>query len=260
MPHSILNARLIAFVLGVIPCPELHAQVVTPPPAQVPTVPTKPTAEDEAKARATLLAAGVAVPGTVIAATALEDTLDARAARRKEARVFKLGLSVGWRSLRGTQSDLLRDAVINPATNAVEFERIDRTSVLASGVLAVFPRKKSPKDPCDRCTFAAWWRVGFLANIKLTAFGADQGATFNQNVEGGIGPVYRFSDDFALALTLERAFIRRPRSFIVAGQPVFDTEPSPTRKPLAALDPSDNRFFIDDNLTAWSFKFVYFLR
>lgn len=198
-----------------------------------------------------------------ITADSLNRLLTAVDQAKKEARVFKLGFSVGWRHIVGSQSELLRDAVIEPATGLVRIDEIDRGAAMMSGVLAVFPvAKYSSGCAATRtgCRVGRLWRLGFLANVKLAAFGTDEGGTFNESVEGGIGPAFRFSDDFAVAATVERVFGRRPRNFVVAGQPLFDSPDPATRAPLTAIDRDDDRFFRNDNLTAWSVKFVYFLR
>ncbi len=209
-------------------------------------------------------AAVVSPPVPPASATSISaDSLDRMLARRelanKEQRVFKLGFSVGWRQLTGSDESLKRDVVIDPSTNFANFESIDHGAVMASGVLAVFPKKRTPSCT-GRCRQGNGWRFGFLANVKLATFGADEASTFNQSIEGGLGPIVRFSDDFGMALTIERVFSRRARSFVVPGQFVYDSADTLTRKPLTSLDPTDSRFFVSDNLTAFSFKFVYFLR
>lgn len=214
-------------------------------------------------ATTTVPSVGTPPPLTATATPLTGDALDSALARRelakKEQRVFKLGFSIGWRQLLGSDETLRRDVVINPATNFAHFEAMDHGAVMASGVLAVFPRKR--KAVCTgRCRQGLGWRFGFLANVKLATFGADEVTTFNQSIEGGIGPMVRLSDDFGMALTIERVFSRRARSFIVPGQFVYDSADTLTRKPLTSLDPTDSRFFVADNLTAFSFKFVYFLR
>ncbi len=207
-------------------------------------------------------AATPAVTGP-ITADSLRKLMDAVDQAKKEARVFKLGFSVGLRVLAGASAGLLRDASIEPATGNVRVDPLDRTATMASGVLAVFPQAKHPgrcaKAP-DDCRAGWLWRMGFLANIKLAAFGADESSSFNQSIEGGIGPAFRFSDDFAIAATIERVFSRRLRNFVTVGSPLYDSAYAATRKPLTALKSDDDRFFRSDNLTAFSVKFVYFLR
>lgn len=65
---------------------------------------------------------------------------------------------------------------------------------------------------------------------------------------------WRVTDDFALAFTYERVFSRRIRDFVTPGQKILVDG-----KPLTAITEDDNRFFVDDNLNAVSFKFVYIL-
>ena len=62
-------------------------------------------------------------------------------------------------------------------------------------------------------------------------------------------------DDFSLGLTVERVFSRRLRRFVTQGTPLVVAGDT-----LTSLDRTDDRFFRDDNLTAVSFKFLYFIR
>jgi hypothetical protein len=195
----------------------------------------------------------------------------------KASRTFKLGLSLGWRHLLARGEDAVRDATIDPATNAVRVDEIDNGAVVLSGIMTAYPWKRAaateeasaggavPGAVATRESSAperprSWfgrnaWRVGFLANVNLAAFGAENVTTFNESIEGGIGLAYRLSDDFSWGFTVERVFSRRLRDFVKSGTVlVVDGET------VTALDRTDGRFFRDDNLTALSFKFLYYLR
>ena len=51
-------------------------------------------------------------------------------------------------------------------------------------------------------------------------------------------------------------FGRRARSFIEQGTVLKDA----AGNKVTTLDTSDNTYFRDDNMTAWSVKFVYYLK
>ncbi len=169
----------------------------------------------------------------------------------KESKTFHFGLSLGWRHIIARPSDFYRDAVIDPTTNLVAVDTIDQGDVVLSGTLAAYPfwRHSAKGQRTTKHPF------GFLANINIASFNSDNLSAFNKSIEGGGGVAWRLADDFALALTLERLFSRRLRSFVLPGQMLLvkgDT--------ITSLSRDDGRFFRDDNLTAASFKFVYSIR
>ncbi len=88
---------------------------------------------------------------------------------------------------------------------------------------------------------------------SLASFNPDNVSVFNKSLEGGIGVAVRLAQDFGLAGTYERVFSRRLRKFVVEGQQL-----SVDGKVLTTIDETDDRFFVDDNLSATSFKFIYF--
>ena len=149
----------------------------------------------------------------------------------------ELGLSVGWRRTTGDDAEMRRSASINPADSTLSVDKIDKNDVVVSGVAVVFPFS---------------FGLGFIANVNLATFGGEGAAPFNQSIEGGGGLAYRFSEDFAIAFTAERAFSRRLRDFVKENEPLLVNGEA-----LMTLDSDDDRFFIDDNKTALSFKFVY---
>lgn len=220
--------------------------------------------------------------GAVAAHGQSETTTVAEAKRlqtlEKNSTTFRFGLSVGWRHNGADRRSLTNDVGIEPTTGNVFIERGDRGAFVLSGVVAAYPwrrtdlaarsdepaKKAGEIDPCPtagatRCrlgrAFAAWhW--GAMANLNLASFSADAISTFNKSIEGGMGVAYKLNEDFSVGATVERIFGRRPRSFVVAGQPIKDKD----GKVLYAIDRTDDTYFRDDNMTAWSLKFVYFLK
>lgn len=175
-------------------------------------------------------------------------------ANEERKKVFKIGASVGWRHVVAKGASLLREVSLNPETHVVTADKMDQGDVVISAVITAFPWKK-PETASACCAKSQAWRVGFIANVALASFGDEGVNGFNKSVEGGLGLAYRLSDDFALAGTVERKFSRQLRGFVEVGKEL----------PVAAgttptLDRSDNTYFRDDNLTALSFKFVYFIR
>lgn len=169
----------------------------------------------------------------------------------KAARTFKMGVSVGWRYTFGSGHRALRDVAIDPVTRNVQLDNVDNNAVVLSGVLSAFPWGRNAKTKRAK----NWSWLGFVANIDFASFGTETTSAFNKSIEGGGGIAMRMHDDFALALTLERVLDRSLRRNIKAGEPlVVDGDT------LTTLSRADNRFFHDDNLTAISLKFLYFLR
>ena len=126
--------------------------------------------------------------------------------------------------------------------------------MVLSGLVVVYPWKRQV-DSTDKAKLTSrcgWCWLGFVANINLASFNSDNIASFNKSIEGGIGVAVRLTDDFGFAGTYERVFSRRLRDFVTADQKIIVDG-----KPLTAISDDDNRFFIDDNLNAVSFKFVY---
>lgn len=171
----------------------------------------------------------------------------------KSKRVFKWGLSIGWRHIQAPESSLLRNAVLQEGTDTVRVAKIDRGAVVVSGAVVAYPWTFTEEAANERIHRG---RLGFIANIAVASFGQDKIASFNESVEGGIGLAYRVSQDFALAATVERVFSRRLRGHIVPDAALPPLPPGATRD----FSVDNDQYFHDDNLTAWSFKFVYFFR
>lgn len=187
----------------------------------------------------------------------------------KNSSTFRFGLSLGWRHNTADRASLTTDIGVEPTTGNVHVERFDRGAFVLSGVVAAYPWRRDdlqrgnvrdcPQAGGTTCrigrAFSAW-RWGTIANLNLASFSADAISTFNKSIEGGIGVSYKLNEDFSLATTVERVFGRRPRSFVIPGQQLKDKDGNV----LYQLDVADNTYFRDDNMTAFSFKFVYFLK
>ncbi len=173
-------------------------------------------------------------------------------------RTFKFGLSVGWRHILGERSTFYRDAVLNPADSTVQVDSIDAGDVVLSAVVVAYPWKM-PDAATDAgcCGVGTWlWRLGFIANVDLASFGSDQVVGFNHSIEGGGGVAWRLASDFSAAFTVERVFSRRLREYVKPGQKL----PVPPQGQVEAFGRTNDVYFRNDNLTALSLKFVYFLR
>lgn len=170
------------------------------------------------------------------------DILRLRRQIEADSKTFHFGLSLGWRRVfSGSGGN--REAAINPATLKVESDGTDHDDFVLSGIVTAFPLKRS------------WSPLGFVANVNLASFTSDNIATFNKSIEGGGGLAWRLAPDFAVGFTIERMFNRSLREFVQFGN-VLVAEGDTVK----TLSKDDGRFFRDDNLTAWSVKFLYFLK
>ena len=194
------------------------------------------------------------------AAAITKSILATRDSLSKANKTLQFGLSVGIRQITDLTDVNIRNVVISPIDTTLRVDKKDPTDVVLSGVIQVFPWKKrvdtviSHGDTTVRVRCMVKCGIGFLVNINLASFNTDNISTFNRSIEGGVGLAWRLTDDFALAFTYERVFSRRIRDFVTAGQKI-----PVDGKPLTAITEDDNRFFVDDNLNAVSFKFVYIL-
>jgi hypothetical protein len=176
-------------------------------------------------------------------------------AELKENKTLQVGLSVGMRMIPDRSDRRLRDAAISPLDGRLLVDESDGTSVILSGVVVAYPfRGDSCEDQDATCKAKrrTLRNIGFLVNINLADFTADNVGVFNKSVEGGIGFAWRMNSDFGVGLTVERAFSRRLRAGIPLYEPLVVDG-----KALTAIDVKDNRFFHDDNVTALSLKFIY---
>jgi hypothetical protein len=193
-----------------------------------------------------------------LSARATTKVLAMRDSLAKANKTLQFGLSLGVRQITDLKDVNVRNVVISPIDTTLRVDKKDPTDVVLSGMVTVYPWKKQVDTtgrgtPSERVEYRCrWCWLGFVANINLASFNADNVATFNKSIEGGIGVAVRLTDDFGLAATYERVFSRRLRDFVVANEQIIVDG-----KPLTAITEDDNRFFIDDNLNALSFKFVY---
>lgn len=173
----------------------------------------------------------------------------------EQGKAFKFGLSLGYRHLQGSGTSFFRDATLNPADSTVEVEKIDLGAMVLSGVVVAYPWKRpTMSEPSWRARNA--WRVGFIANFDLASFANAEVSTFNKSIEGGGGLAVRMSDDFSLALTFERVLSRRLWAFVKPGAKL----PVAPGAPPGSFNRDNDLYFRNDNLSAVSVKFVYFIR
>ena len=169
----------------------------------------------------------------------------------KDSKTFHFGLSIGWRHTLSNTGTPMRDASIDPTTNKVTVDSTDVGDFVLSGTVTAFPWAQAPDS-------SKWHKInplGFIANINIASFNADNLSTFNKSIEGGFGVAWRLASDFAIGATIERKFSRRLRDFVKP-----NTVLTVGKDTITTLARDDDRFFHDDNLTALSFKFLYFLK
>ena len=205
----------------------------------------------------------VAIPNVISAAESTTDSISVNKVKElfEKSKLIRVGVSVGPRKIRVTDENTtgFDYPSISPIDSTLQFDKRDKLDLIMSGVLAITPGLGVEKPPSN----AGFWqrfcylirsRSTFLLNINLSNLTGD-GAGFNQNIEGGIGYGISLHKVFAIGVTFERVFNRALRRNIsemegrklkVGGQPVTE------------LDPENENLFRDDNLTAWSFKFIVF--
>jgi hypothetical protein len=249
-------------LLALAPAPVTAQQAV----ALRDSIPVKPIVPVTSSPVAEIINAKAA---TAVAAKAIAD---AEAETKKEQErlreieknfeTLRFGLSLGWR--RNITSTVGRDVAIDPATNVVVADTIDRGAFILSGVVAahpwrnrelVSPNSNKPKTALEQLLSNAW-RLGFIANLNVAEFTPSNVQTFNKSLEGGIGVTVKLNEEFAFASTFERLFGRRLRSFVVPGKVLKDKNGDP----VTSLSVDDNTYFHDDHMTTLSFKFVYYIK
>jgi hypothetical protein len=214
-----------------------------------------------------------AVKAAEAEAAAAKAAADAEAKKQKEQKrlrdieknseTLRLGLSLGWRHNVSKHRSLFRDVGINPANNLLVVETIDRGAFILSGVIAAYPWRNntltepaSQKADTSKRGSGLLWRIGFIANVNVAEFNAENIQTFNKGLEGGLGISVKVNEEFALAATLERMFARRLRSFVKSGEVLLDGN----GEPVTSVSPTDNTYFRDDNMSGLSVKFIYYLK
>lgn len=158
-------------------------------------------------------------------------------------RGLNYGLSVGYRFAYDSQA-FLQDASISPIDSTLQFDSVDRGGIIVSGTVAYYPFKV--------------FNLGLALNLNIAEFGAAQSnfqTISTQRIEGGIGLIYGFSDNFGVSLTYENFFSRRLRSNIrdLEGQQIVVNG-----SVLTELNQSNNSLFIDNYLNGLSIKANFF--
>jgi hypothetical protein len=172
--------------------------------------------------------------------------LDSVLKKLEEKKILRFGFSVGLRYIV-EDSGGISDASISFPDTLLVLDEFDRSSLVISGVIAVFPFAKSSGKVAN---------LGFLANIDLAEFSDEEVTTiFNREIEGGMGVLWSFGEGFSLGLTFEKLLSRRPRDHILGmvGQKIYDSN----GKVVTQLDKEDSNLFRNDSLNALSLKYVY---
>lgn len=175
------------------------------------------------------------------------ETLKQKVEKKK---LIRFGLSLGNRQAFSIKKadKFLAIASISPMDSTLQIELANRHTFLLSAVVSVFPFEKKSKSISG---------LGFYSNINLAELaGGEFESIFNKKVEGGLGVLYRFSEPFALALGYEFIFHRRLRNYLIDNYQGKQIIKDGTV--LTSLDEDDNNLFREDNVHAWSLKFVYY--
>jgi hypothetical protein len=196
---------------------------------------------------------------------------------------FKFALSVGYRWF---VSDNPSTGVygISPTDSTLRRERdADYSDFVLSGTVTVFPfsiplphpdiEKFTVEQVKENGFYAAVRhipnvatsiinRIGFVANLNVASFGADQLRTIAStlSIEGGLGLALKLDDHFAVSLSVDRVFSRQLRDEFVdmaSKTEKIDRQIRVDGKILTKLDTADDRLFYTNNRTALLFKFVY---
>jgi hypothetical protein len=135
---------------------------------------------------------------------------------------------------------------ISPIDSTLQIDSKDRGAVIISGVIMATPF----------VTKQSWLsNLGFVANVNLAAISSENVNTINnKSIEGGLGISYRLQSNFALALTYDLVYSRRLRDYVLTrkGEKILEDG-----KVLTELNRESDNFFIDDNLSSLSLKFIY---
>jgi hypothetical protein len=196
-----------------------------------------------------------------------QDTLPAELSEKSKEghgkpKSVRLGLSLGLRVITDFRAARARQISISATDTVLQVNGLDIADLNLSGVFVAFPsqgkRERWATTNGDSSAVSwkptFWSRLGFLANVNITQITPQNASLFNKSVEGGIGFAYKIgrSDDFAIAVTYERVFSRRLRNPQLEGSKLIVGSET-----LTSLSLADDRFFMDDPLSALSFRFVY---
>lgn len=182
---------------------------------------------------------------------------------RKKSSSVRVGLSLGLRLIADFRAAQTRQIAISAIDTTLLVNGLDIADLNLSGVVVAFPWKRTevPRKATPDDTSTTQWnpnflsRLGFLANVNITQIAPQNTSFFNKSVEGGIGLVYKIgdTDDFGIAATYERVFSRRLRQPQLEGNKLLIGDET-----LTSVSLGDDRFFVDDPLSAVSLRFVFF--
>ena len=177
-------------------------------------------------------------------------------------KIIRVGLSVGPRSIKVREKEkaAFRDPSISPKDSTLQFDDRDRSDLVLSAVVAITPgaHLKKPTEAGQCQCFLNWLfsRSTFLLNVNLINITNNgKGSEFNKKIEGGLGYGISLHKNFVIGGTYERVFNRALRKNII------DMEGNKVMvggQPVTELNPENESLFRDDNLTAWSLKFILF--
>jgi hypothetical protein len=181
-----------------------------------------------------------------------------------ENSIFRFGVSMGPRILRLKSEEKVD--FLDPFLSGVYLDSVgnrtlqvnkskDKSAWLISAVLGITPGRNLEKDESSTFGHFIRSRSTFILNVNLSTL-ANSKNSFNERIEGGIGYGLEIHNRFAMGVTLERVFNRalhekirdelEGQALILDGQPVLE------------LDENDDQLFRDQDLTAWSFKFILY--
>jgi hypothetical protein len=162
-----------------------------------------------------------------------------------KAGVIHFAVSLGVRFIYDKE-EYFGEPSISPIDSTLQIDSKDRGAVIISGVIMATPF----------VTKQSWLsNLGFVANVNLAAISSENVNTINnKSIEGGLGISYRLQSNFALALTYDLVYSRRLRDYVLTrkGEKILEDG-----KVLTELNRESDNFFIDDNLSSLSLKFIY---
>ena len=179
-----------------------------------------------------------------------------------EKKSVKFGISLGWKELLVENEYYdLSDPYFSPADSLLHFDRINKTAFVLSAVISVFPfkNKETYKENVNDTGFKKLGKMiarnsGIIFNIDISKFAEDKILSiFNEPIEGGLGYVYSFDNNFAIGLTFEKAYRRVLRSYYYQkeGGKIFSHGDI-----LTEFDKDNSNFFKDKYLNAYSIKAI----
>lgn len=173
--------------------------------------------------------------------------------------ILQFGLSFGPRylNIKSKEEAGFKDARFSLVDSTLKLDDRDKSDFVASAVISITPFRNAFKVENGIRWFVS--HLSFIANVNLAEFAGVSNESFktvfNKGIEGGLGVGLSLTDHFALTFTFERLFNRRLRDYVLA---LENQKVTIDGKPLIELNREDDDIFRNDNLTAYSFKFVYF--